>query len=262
MRGYVLPLVQYHLLGNAPAKDFLTRQYEAFHPLGAPSANPCVVVDLQFREAAGTGKYVVDDFQTNTSPGLASSGAVVTHDLLNLTEGRLDDGNSDFTNNLGDAFNGFTMGAGNDTTRGLVFDAAGVVDHMLSFDVPAGDADWSSFVDLSFRACQATRHPLTTFALGDSTFEVELVDGSGHASALSIGAFGGGIEEPYQRTGCGVGAGWGNEFETVRLPLASFTADDPLLDLTDIDKLVFRFGPSHGTPGGRYGLDDIELTTD
>jgi len=260
MKGYALPLIQYHILGNVPSKDYLTRQYESFHAIGAPVSDPCVVADLMFRESTESGKYVIDDFQTNTSPSLASSGAAVSFSVASLSEGRLDDGNTNFTNNLGDAFNGFTHGNSSDTTRGIVFSAEGVVDHHLTFDVLAADADWTDFRDLSFRACQATRHPLTTAALGDSVFEVELIDGSGNASVIRIDAFGGGVEEPYQRTSCGTGAGWGNEFETIRLPLTGFTVDDAAFNLADVDKLVFRFGPSHGSPGGRYGLDDIELT--
>ena len=50
-------------------------------------------------------------------------------------------------------------------------------------------------------------------------------------------------------------------FETIRLDLTGFTADDANFDLSNVDKLIFRFGPSHGSPEGRFGLDDIELTS-
>ncbi|MCI0538415.1 MAG: hypothetical protein L0Z50_24675, partial [Verrucomicrobiales bacterium] len=32
--GYLLPLVKHYVEGNVPALDFLTRQYESFHPIG------------------------------------------------------------------------------------------------------------------------------------------------------------------------------------------------------------------------------------
>jgi len=51
--------------------------------------------------------------------------------------------------------------------------------------------------------------------LGDLTFDVRLRDSQGGSSTINIGAYGGGIEEPYQRTGCGSGTGWANEFETI-----------------------------------------------
>jgi hypothetical protein len=261
MKGYILPLVKYHIEGDYAARDFLTRQYESFHPISAPVTDPCVEVDLQFRDGVESGKFVIDDFQTNTSATLASSGANVTFSVQSLTEGRMDDSNSNFTNNAGDAFNGFTQSNNTDTSKGLVFSADGGGDYDITFDMLAGDADWTSFEDLSFRSCQGTRHPLTTAVLGDSSFDVELVDGSGNTSRISILATGAGVVEPYQRTGCGSGApGWANEFETFRLPLEGFTVDDANFDLSDVDKLVFRFGPSHGSAGGRYGMDDIELT--
>ena len=78
----------------------------------------------------------------------------------------------------------------------------------------------------------------------------------------NIGAFGGGIEEPYQRTSCGVGAGWANSFETVRIPLAAFEYNGSGLDLDKIIALAFQFGPSHGSAIGRIGIDDIELLVD
>ena len=262
MRGYILPLVRYHVEGDIPSKDFLTRQYEAFHPPSAPTSDPCVEVDLQFKEAAGSGRYVIDDFQTNVSTAVASSGAAVSFSVTAVTEGRMDDSNSNLTNNASDVFNGFTQANATDFTRGLVFTADGGGDRHLTYDIPAADKDWTGYEDLSFRACQGTRHPLTIASLADTTFEVELVDGSGNASVMSILATGAGITEPYQRTSCGTGTGWSNEFETIRLDLEGFTVNDAAFDLSDVDKLIFRFGPSHGSQGGRLGLDDIVLTTD
>jgi len=261
MTGYILPLVKYHIEGDQAAKDFLTRQYESFHPIGAPVGDPCTVVDLQFRDGVESGKFVIDDFQSNSSTAVASSGAAVTFNVQSVTEGRMDDANGDFTHNVADVWNGFTEASASDTTKGLVFQADGLGNYNLTYTMLPGDKDWTSYRDLSFRACQTTRHPLTVALLGDSSFDIELVDGSGNSSMLSILASGAGITEPYQRTGCGTGApGWGNEFETILLPLEGFTADDANFDLSNVSKLIFRFGLAHGTQGGRYGLDDIELT--
>ncbi len=68
--------------------------------------------------------------------------------------------------------------------------------------------------------------PLHAAVLGDQDFEVELEDGAGNTSRIRISAYGGGIEEVYQRVSGGV-AGWQNEFETIKIPLADFTADGP-----------------------------------
>ena len=91
---------------------------------------------------------------------------------------------------------------------------------------------------------------------------VSLVDGSGATGTIGVGAYGGGIEEPYQRTGCGIGSGWNNEFETVRIRVSDFRRDGSGVDLTDVRRIVFGFGPSHGTVAGRLGLDEILFAVD
>jgi hypothetical protein len=117
----------------------------------------------------------------------------------------------------------------------------------------------SGFVSLSFRACQISRSPETVAELGDLDFTVTLVDGSGGSSSINIGAYGGGIEEPYQRTGDGSGAGWSNEFETITIGLGDFQRDGAGLDLSDIEQVRFEFGPGSGSSQGRIGLDDVEF---
>ncbi len=261
MRGYLLPLALHHLLGNVPAQDFLWRQWERFRPIGAPDANACVVVDLMFRKGAAEGTFVLDDFQTNTATGTSSSGGPVSGSVTIVGEGRLDDEDTTFTWD-GDAFNGFSHGQTSDGTRGLVVEYAGTSDVQLEFGLPGGSADVSNWDWLSFRVAQSTRHPLTIAALLDSTFTVELRDGSGQASALNIGVYGGGAEEPYQRTSCGTGTGWGNEFETIRIRLTDFTRGTDL-DLADLAAVTLRFGPSFSSPAsGRLGLDDLQFDRD
>jgi hypothetical protein len=88
---------------------------------------------------------------------------------------------------------------------------------------------------------------------------VQLLDGSGHSSRIiRFSAYGGGIEEPYQRTGAGTGAGWQNEFETIRVRLTDFLTNDSTLDLSDIVavRMMWR------TDNERVGFDDLEVTTD
>ncbi|UCF68105.1 MAG: hypothetical protein JSV80_02050, partial [Acidobacteriota bacterium] len=55
------------------------------------------------------------------------------------------------------------------------------------------------------------------------------------------------------------GAGWQNEFETIRIRLTDFLRNGTSLDLTDIRAVRFDFGASHGSAEGRVALDDIEL---
>ncbi len=275
MRGHLLPLVHHYVQGNVPAKDFLWRQWEAFRPVGAPDENPCVVVDLMYQEGSTSGKRVIDDFQSNFSDLLSSSGGEVRYTVDTLLEDRLDDGNIHFTQQLADPMNGMTLAGANDTSRGLVFDFA--ADGYILFEIPADQRNWQSFEYLSFRACQVTRHPRTAAEDGDLTFTVTLHDGAGRTSSINFGAYGGGIEEPYMRARCGLPPlGWANEWETIRMRLTDFvdhTGKRPgsisvggtgtaALNLNDVAALEFRFGPSWGSPIGRVGLDEIELTRD
>ncbi|MEM7199732.1 MAG: hypothetical protein AAF628_05660 [Planctomycetota bacterium] len=275
MLGYLLPLVKHRIEGDAPSRDFLWRQYESFRPVGAPvGAN--VVANLMFQDDAQSGKYVIDDFQDiqggSPTPGVASSGAGVTRTVGAYSEGRADDGNSDFSHNPGDAFNGFThdeVGTGGhfrSESYGSVFSVDGERNMDITYDLTTATArpDFRGYEYLSFRAAQGTRHVLTTAQLADINFDVMLEDGRGNTSTIAIGTYGGGIEDPYQRSGfgCGTGNGWTSEYETIRIRLADFLAEGSDLDLADITKVVFQFGPAHGTGPARLGLDEIELTVE
>ena len=259
MRGYLLPLVKHYAEGNVPARDYLWRQWESFRPIGAPVDNPCVTVDLMFREDP-EADFVVDDYQEQADLNTSSSGGAVSLSVDGATEGLLDDANTTFTNNAGDIMNGMTLARPNDESRGIVFDWDADASYELA--VIPEERDFRSASFLSFRACQTTRHPSTTADQEDLTFRVTLVDGAGGSSSIGIGAYGGGIEEPYQRTGCGAGTGWANEFETVRIRLTDFLNNGATLDLANVASIRFEFGPSFGSPEGRIGLDDISVTQD
>ncbi len=258
IRGHVLPLAAFHLRGNLAAEDFLWRQWEGFRPIGAPDGNPCVNVDLMYREGTVAGKFVVDDFQSNPGVGMSSSGGSVSGTVSAVSEARLDDPDSNFTDD-GDVMNGMTEGRSTDSTAGVVFEWSNGGTQQLTFSLVAAGQDASTRTWLSFRAAQSTRDALTITALEDLTFEVVLTDGDGDESVISVGAWGGGIEEPYQRTGCGSGAGWNNEFETVRVRLSDFRHGNPELDLSSLATVSFRFGPTHGSGVGRIGFDDLEF---
>ena len=259
MRGHFLPLVKHYVEGNVPGRDFLWRQWESFRPIGAPTG-PCIVVDLMFREGESDLFRMIDDYQGVSDPAVSSQGQPVTFDVTDLTEGLFDDGNGTFSDDAGDPMNGVTLGGTGDTTAGVVFSFD--ADRFYQVGVPAALRDFSSWKYLQFRAAQATRHPLTTAVLEDLTFDLVLVDGMGRRSVINIGAFGGGIEEPYQRPDCGSGEGWANEFETIRIRVADFANSGADLDLTEIVAVRFEFGPSHGSPQGRLALDEIGLSKD
>ena len=258
MRGYFLPLVKWVLDGDLAGKEFLWRQWEDLKPIGAPT-DECVVVDLMYQEHPASGKLVLDDFQSNFDEGVSSSGGGVAHSLDVYVEGRFDDPNSSFNPSVNDPMNGMTLAGANDDSRGIAFEW--VADEVLHFQVPAGMRDLSAYEFLSFRAAQSTRSPRTTAVLEDLDLTVQLIDETGRSSALRIGVYGGGIEEPYQRPRCGGMdlRGWANEFETIRIRLGDFRSDGRPLDLTRVAVVSFLFGPSYGAAEGRIGLDEIEF---
>lgn len=254
--GYLLALVKHYVEGNVPALDFLTRRYESFRPIGVPAADPCVVVTLEYHNGAATGNFVIDDYQSQPSTGTSSSGGTVTFNVENLTEDRLDDNNTDFVWTPTDPFNGATQGEATDTTRGVVFDWTDA-DRFYEWQVPASNRNFSNFIFLSFRAAQGTRHPNTLAAPGYLNFTVTLRDGSGATSAIKIGAYGGGLVQPYARDG-----GWHNEMKTIRIRTTDFLNNASALNLTDVVAVRLNFGPTFGSSKGRIVVDDVMLTND
>jgi hypothetical protein len=256
-KGYYLPLIKFYAEGNIPAADFLYRQYESFRP---PSTDADTVVSIQYRDGEAAGNYVIDDFQTNSALNQSSSGGAVSYTVQNIHEGRLDDANTSFTWTASDPMNGMTYSSSSDQARGLVFDWSSGQQLYLEFEVPTDARDMTRFDHLSFRACQGTRHPRTIAELSDLNFSVSLRDTSGATSTINIAAYGGGVEEPFQRTGSGTGTGWLNEFETIRFRLTDFLTNGSDLDLSNVEAIRFDFGSNSGSNQGRLGFDDLALT--
>lgn len=254
--GHFLPLIKHYVESNIPALDFLTRQYESFRPIGVPTGNPYIVVSHEYRNGSAVGNFVIDDYQKQTDPCISSSGDQVTFNVENLTEGRLDDNNSDFAWNASDPFNGATQAGATDSSRGVVFDWTDQ-DRFYEWDVVPGQSDFTNYHYLSFRGAQSTRHPNTLAVLGDLTFSVTLRDIGGTSSSINIGAFGGGLEQPYQRSG-----GWHNEMETIRIRTTDFLNNGSGLNLNQIEAVRLDVGPTWGSSRGRIVVDELMLTND
>ena len=261
--GYFLPLIKHYVEGNIAALDFLTRQYEDFRPIGVPISNPCIVVTNEYRNGSTVGNFVIDDYQTQPNTGISSSGGQVTFNVEHVLEDRLDDDNSDFTWVASDPFNGATQAGTtdwsavrNDWSRGVVFDWTNE-DRFYEWAIRPGDRDFSKYLFLSFRGAQGTQHPNTLALPGDLTFSATLRDSSGVTSSINIGAYGGGLEQPYQRSG-----GWHNEMETIRIRITDFLNNGSTLNLNDIAAIRLNVGPSWGSRKGRIVVDDVMLTND
>lgn len=252
--GHFLPLIMHYIEDNIPALDFLTRQYERFRPIGVPTGNSCIVVTHEYRNGSSAGNFIIDDYQTQTNSGISSSGAQVNFTVENLTEGRLDDNNSDFAWSTSDPFNGATQAMATDSSRGVVFDWTDQ-DRFYEWEITPGQRDFTDNLYLSFRGAQGTRHPNTLADVGDLTFSVTLRDIGGTTSTINIGAYGGGLEQPYDRSG-----GWHNEMETIRIRLTDFLNNGSGLNLNDIVAVRLNVGPSWGSSRGRVVIDDLMLT--
>jgi len=258
-KSYYLALVEHYMRGNVPARDYLTRMYGDLRPSGIA---PSVICSNTYRDALATDRFVIDDYQSNTGTGTSSSGGAVVFDVANLYEGRLDDGNTDLTWMSSDPMNGMTRTDSGDIYQGgAVFDWTAGQERFYEFEIVPDRRDFRDHTYLSLRACQGTRHPETVALNGPLTFSVTLRDGAGRTSTIPIGSYGA-ITRPYQRTGMGTGAGWANEFNTVRIRLVDFTNDGTGIDLADVEAVRLQFGSGFGSPRGRLGIDDLELTRD
>ncbi len=252
-----LSMIRRVIENDVSTEEYLWRQYESLKPISV-LATTTVINEWK---PASANLAVLDNVQTNTATNLSSAGGAVSYSAVNaIIESIQNDNNTAFTWVATDPMNGATRGRTSDTTRAVVFDWTTAA--FGAWSVPAAMKDFSSSRFLSLRAAQGTRHPNTIAVLGDLTFTVVLLDETGVESAIRISTLKGGIEEPYQRTGYGTGTGWQNAMETVRIPLASFTADGRAIDLSRISTVLLRFGGTDGSTQGRLVVDDLQVEHD
>ena len=257
MRPHALALFSHYLRLDPAAPEFLWREWTDLRPIGT-TTDPCAIITQIHTENDPSKSFILDDFESNSSRFVASSGAAVSFSVGNVSEGPLTDG-TNFSAGSGEAFNTFAHGTGGEPTNGVVFSFGANPSQFFRYELPAGMRDVSAYEQLSFAMAQQSRDA-NTIALADELgFTVRVLDGSGNAASITATSYGDGIGQPYQRSGCGSGTGWATEFETFRIPLADFTRDGTGVDLTDLRYIAFFFGSSHGGGTGRVGLDQVEF---
>jgi len=256
-KAMVLATLERYVEGRVASEDLFWRPSESLRPIGVA---PTTTLVREYRKGPAGRSFVIDDFQTETSMVVSSSGGAVDMTVVDPVEANLSETDGQFAWTGLETTNGMTRASGADFHRGLVFEYGPTDDAYVEFEIVPGERDWTDDRILSFRAAQGTRHPRTAATLGPLAFAVTVVDGSGASSTIRIDATGGGVSEPYQRGGYGAGLGWQNEFQTFRIRLADFLAGGVTLDLADVRFLRFEFGPSFGDAEGRVALDDVELT--
>lgn len=252
MKVHTLAAIKSTLENDPAARELRWRRYASLRPLGV-STNAIVRSD-ENRLGVGT-IAVIDDFQTESSTTMSSSGGTVTPAVTNPIEGIADDNSAAFTWTATDPFNGQTRVGVGDGQRGLVFDWS--APSFLQWSVPAALQDFSTASAIGLRAGQGTRHPSGTAA--DASFTITLIDANAVQSTISIGALGQGLGRTYQRTGFGTGSGWQNELQLVRLRLDDFRRHGNAIDLSQITTVRLDFGGAGESATGRIVIDDLSL---
>ncbi len=256
VRGYLLPLVEYYAKGNPAGMDYFVRMYDDIHPIGIPDN---VVISNEYRDAEeGSGKAVIDNFESNPQLELSSSGGVVTYTVSNIAEVQMRDFDSSFEWTGSQNSNGMTRSRYDDDPNCAVFEWINTGTVYYEQTIVPALSDFTEYRVLSFRVCQGTRHPNTVILDDGLTLSITLRDQYGTSSTIRTGNYGF-VTSPYKRTGYGLGAGWGNEFCTIRLTLKDFLTNGSGIDLGHIEAVRFEFGSDFGSERGRIGLDDIEL---
>ena len=255
--GLMLPMYKHYAEGNVPGEDYLWRMYEHFHPAAVPvGIDPCYVVSQDYRNGNEAGIAYIDDYESHPETDFSSSGGAVSYDVTNLAEGRLADGDGNYTWTSSDPFNGCEQDGPNDPYRGVTFDWYHMDRHYQWAIVP-GLQDFSTWKYISLRGAQTTNHPYTIETNGLLTFSITLEDAAGHTGSINTGAYGGGFGMPYAREG-----GSPNEMRRVRIRIADFLANGSSLDLTSIVAVRLDCGPSWGTPQGHIVIDEMMLDVD
>ncbi|RME24152.1 MAG: hypothetical protein D6798_11890 [Deltaproteobacteria bacterium] len=254
-RSTYLALLEWVVEGNPAPAELITRSFGSFHDGGLDDA---LTIANQWRPGPSRGRQVLDDFQSNPLPAWSSAGTAVTATVAEVAEDRFDDADAQLTWTGSDPMNGMTLAEDDDDrSRGVVFQWE--EDSTWRTEIAPDQRDLRHWTFLSLRACQGTRHPLTDELDAPLSFTAVLIDGAGTEASLPLAPFGQLVTRPYQRGGYGTGTGWSNEWNTLRVRLDAFQAVQPDLDLSDIAAVELRFGPSHGSPMGRLGLDDLML---
>jgi hypothetical protein len=245
-KGYLLPFVLLAARDNIPAKDFFTRAPTRFRPIGTQDFPPARRWTNLYEDHR-TQNYVIDDFESNSSQFVSSSGQPVFFTVSNLFEGGFNDTNPAGGWSANEPDGGFWW-----ATKGAIFDWNGTA-FEYCFALAKTEQDLSDDAALQFITCQQADHPETLASHSARNLTVTLLDAKGGRSSINTRSLGG-IDKTHLR-----GGGWGSAFKTYRIPLPAFVANGSGLDLQHIREIRFEFGSDHGSQQGRLGLDNIVI---
>ena len=250
-KSYLLALARIWLDEDPTLLDIFRRGYVGFAPSGIADH---VVISTTYADDPLVGPLVIDDFQTEDDPTLASSGSVVSGTVLDIAEGDLEDDDNVMTWDEGDSMNGMTQATSYvDKAAGVSFRWDQGVDPSWTYELSSGVSNASTQRALTLTYAQLSRDPYTVQLSAPLAFTVTLIDADGVEAGVGF------VDQaqapvPYQRMGAGDGAGWADELVTVQIPLADFTLGSSL-DLSRLATLRLEFG--EGAAVGAIALDSV-----
>jgi hypothetical protein len=243
-KGYVTAFLSLVDGKDEAARSYFLEPPALLRPLGV---DPSLKMHQQARLQTGVAKAVMDDYETDVSTSVSSSGQAVSGTVSGATVAYLLDGN------LGDeseVYNRFFQ-----ETKGVLFNWIASTVYTESLD-PA-QQDLREAKAICFRVAQQPKNPLTLALNGPMRLSVELEDASSRVSAVSTAML---DEIPgiYPAT-VGSADTTSAAFKTFRFPTAAFTAVGRSLDLAHITKVRIKLGGPGDSPQGRVAVDDLEV---
>lgn len=253
----ILVALKYHLEGEIGLGEFFWRPNSTLRVIDI-ALTTTVVKEVVV--AAAANPVVIDNFQTQTTTGLSSSGGAVVATVENISEALARDTDSTFTWSTGNPHNGSVRATASDTQRMVAWDWTTAKSMEWAILPALSDVRAHAFIEV--RVGQGSRHPNTVALNAGATFSIVLRDGAGIEVRRSSSLQGEAVNRPYQRTGSGTGAGWQSELRTIRLRLRDFQAGGTALNLANIVAVRLEVGGSAGSASGRFILDDLQFTKD
>jgi dienelactone hydrolase len=184
-------------------------------------------------------RFVIDDFETNPSRFLSSSGGAVVLTYPRSREDTLDQKPYTFYHKTRGALGSWPSGSGGS----------------YSVALPAGSFDATPWTHLSVKFAQRWGASRNTSGV-DQDVHLTLTDADGDSATLALSSFGR-IPWPVTHSG-GIFQNFPKKtvLRTTRFPLAEFTADNPLLDLDRLAAAAWSAVNSEG----ELEFDDLEFS--
>ncbi len=254
-KPFILAGLKYHLESELGLGEFFWRPSASLRPADIA---PTTILVKEFVVPATSNPIVIDNFQTQSSTTLSSSGGAVSATVANISEALARDTDGTFTWSTGNPHNGSVRDTASDTQRMIAWDWTSP--QSMEWAVLPTLSDVSEHAYIEVRVGQGSRHPNSVTLNGGATFSVVLRDGAGIEARVSSNGSGEAVNRPYQRTGSGTGAGWQTELRTIRLRLRDFQALGSGLNLRTIAAVRLEVGGTSGSSIGRFILDDLQFT--